>query len=141
MAETRLPFGIPESELRLTFSRSSGPGGQNVNKTATKATLHWDALHSPSLPAEVRARLLAAHGPRLTRAGELVIQSQRTRDQARNATDCVEKLAALLRSLARPRRARRPSRPGRAAVERRLAAKRHRSRAKRERGTPQRGDD
>jgi|SRR6516225_1477191 ribosome-associated protein len=140
MAETRLPFGIPESELRLSFSRSSGPGGQNVNKTATKATLHWDVLHSRTLPADVRTRLLAAHGSRLTRAGELVIQSQRTRDQARNADDCVEKLAALLRALARPRRARRPTRPGRAAVERRLSEKRHRGRAKRERGAPRRDD-
>jgi ribosome-associated protein len=140
MAETRLPFGIPESELRLSFSRSSGPGGQNVNKTATKATLHWDVLRSPALPADVRARLLAAHGSRLTRAGELVIQSQRTRDQARNADDCVEKLAALLRAVARPRRARRPTRPGRAAVERRLSEKRHRARSKRERGSPRRDD-
>jgi len=140
MAETRLPFGIPESELVLSYARSSGPGGQNVNKTATKATLHWDVLHSAALPDDVRQRFLEAHRSKLTRAGEVVIQSQRTRDQARNADDCVEKLAAMLRAVARPRRPRRPTRPGRGAVERRLAEKRRRARAKRERAPP-RGED
>jgi ribosome-associated protein len=140
MAETRLPFGIPERELELSFSRSSGPGGQNVNKTATKATLRWNVARSAALPAEVRARFVEAYGSRLTRDGELVLHAQRHRDQARNADDAVSKLAAMLRAVARPRRARRPTRPGRGAVERRLAEKRRRSRSKRERGSP-RGED
>jgi ribosome-associated protein len=140
MAETRLPFGIPESELHLSFSRSSGPGGQNVNKTATKATLHWDVLHSPTLPADVRERFARAYASRLTRDGQVVLQSQRHRDQARNADEVVERLAELLRAVARPRRARKPTRPGRGAVERRIAEKRHRSRAKRERRGRDDGD-
>ena len=140
MPETRLPFGIPESELELSFSRSSGPGGQNVNKTATKATLHWNVSRSPSLPDDVRERFLLAYGGRVTRGGELVLQAQRHRDQARNAADCVERLAEMLRAVARPRRARKPTRPGRCAVERRLEEKRRRSRAKRTRERLRDGD-
>jgi ribosome-associated protein len=140
MPDSRLPFGIPESELELSFSRSSGPGGQNVNKTSSKATLRWDVLHSPSLPEDVRERFARAYASRLTREGELVLHAQRHRDQARNAADAVEKLAEMLRAVARPRRARKPTRPGRGAVERRLTEKRHRSRAKRERRGPRDGD-
>jgi ribosome-associated protein len=140
MRDARLPFGIPESELKLSFSRSSGPGGQNVNKTSSKATLHWDARHSPSLPEDVRERFLRAYASRLTRAGEIVLHGQRHRDQARNAADVVSKLAEMLRAMARPRRARKPTRPGRGAVERRLSEKRHRGRAKSERRGPREGD-
>ncbi|MFI5315068.1 MAG: alternative ribosome rescue aminoacyl-tRNA hydrolase ArfB [Myxococcota bacterium] len=140
MRETRLPFGIPESELELSFSRSSGPGGQNVNKTATKATLRWDVRRSPFLSDDVRERFLQAYGSRVTRAGELVLHAQRHRDQARNAADCIERLADMLRAVARPRRARKPTRPGRGAVERRLEEKRKRSRAKRARERLRDGD-
>ena len=135
MAETRLPFGIPETELELQYSRSSGPGGQNVNKTATKATLRWDVTRSRSLPDDVRERFLRADASRVTRDGAVVIHAQRHRDQARNAAECVAKLADMLRAVARPRRARKPTRPGRGAVERRLSEKRRRSQAKRERGS------
>ena len=79
MPDSRLPFGIPESELELSFSRSSGPGGQNVNKTSSKATLRWDVTRSNALPPEVRERFLRAHATRLTRRGELVLHSQRER--------------------------------------------------------------
>jgi len=140
MSDVRLPFGIPTSELELTFSRSSGPGGQNVNKTSSKATLRWDVLHSPSLPEDVRARFLRAWSSRLTTAGELVLHAQRHRDQSRNAADVVEKLAEMLRAAARPRRARKPTRPGRGAVERRLQEKRRRGRAKQERRGPRDAD-
>jgi len=140
MAATRLPFGIPESELALSFSRSSGPGGQNVNKTATKATLRWDVFRSAALPEDVRERFVRAYGSRLTRGGEVVLHGQRHRDQARNAADCVEKLAEMLRAVARPRRARKPTRPGRGAVERRLEAKHRRARAKRRRERLRDGD-
>jgi len=135
VAETRLPFGIPETELELQYSRSSGPGGQNVNKTATKATLRWDVTGSRSLPDDVRERFLRAYASRVTRDGAVVIHAQRHRDQARNAAECVAKLADMLRAVARPRRARKPTRPGRGAVERRLSEKRRRSQAKRERGS------
>ncbi len=111
---------IPLRELRFTFARSSGPGGQNVNKVATKAILHWDVVGSRSLPDPVRARLLARYPRRITRGGELVITSQRFRDRGRNVADCLEKLRALLLSVARPQTARRPTRPTAASRSRRL---------------------
>ena len=140
MVESRLPFGIPESELRFTYARSSGPGGQNVNKTASKAILRWDPFASRALPPDVRERFARAYANRLTAEGELVLHGQRHRDQARNAADCVAKLAEMLRAVARPKRARRPTRPSRGSVERRLGEKKRRSEAKRERRGP-RGDD
>jgi ribosome-associated protein len=131
-----LPFAIPESELEFSFARSSGPGGQNVNKTETKATLRWPVAASRALPEDVRARFLRAYATRITHEGELVISSRRHRERARNIEECREKLAAMLRAVATPRRRRRPTRPGRGAVEARLEAKKHRGRAKRERRAP-----
>jgi ribosome-associated protein len=136
MARPPLPFAIPESELELSFARSSGPGGQNVNKTETKATLRWPVATSRALPADVRARFLRAYATRITLEGVLVISSQRHRERARNIEECREKLAAMLRAVATPRRRRRPTRPGRGAVEARLEAKKRRARAKRERRAP-----
>jgi ribosome-associated protein len=136
MLPTELPFAIPERELGFSFSRSSGPGGQNVNKTETKATLRWDVTRSPALPEDVRGRFVRAFATRITNEGELVLSSQRHRDRARNVDDCLTKLAAMLRSVATPRRKRRPTRPGRGAVERRLAEKKRRGGAKRERRRP-----
>jgi ribosome-associated protein len=136
MTVTELPFAIPERELEFTFARSSGPGGQNVNKTETKATLRWAVAQSRALPADVQARFLRAHASRITTEGELVLASQRHRDRLRNVDDCLEKLAAMLRAVAVPRRKRRPTRPGRGAVEKRLSEKKRRSGAKRERRRP-----
>jgi ribosome-associated protein len=124
---------VPLRELRFEFARASGPGGQNVNKRSTRATLRFAASSSPSLPADVRARLLARVGRRLVAGGVLVISSQRFRDQGRNVADCLEKLRALLREAALPPRPRRPTRPTRAAGERRIRAKRLRSEAKQRR--------
>jgi ribosome-associated protein len=104
-----------------------------VNKRSTRATLRFAAASSPSLPEDVRARLLALGGRRLVAGGVLVISSQRFRDQGRNVADCLEKLHALLREAALPARPRRPTRPTRSAGERRLLEKRLRSEAKRRR--------
>jgi len=120
-------------ELRFSFARSSGPGGQNVNKVESKAVLRWDAAQSPSLSSEQRARLLARFGSRVTREGELVLSSQRSRDRERNVADCVAKLRAMLDEIAAPPKPRRPTRPSRGARERRLAAKRARAKTKSER--------
>jgi ribosome-associated protein len=136
MASTELPFGIPERELVFTFARSSGPGGQNVNKTETKATLRWAVRQSPSLPADVRARFVRSFATRITTQGELVLSSQRHRDRLRNIDDCLEKLAAMLRAVATPRRKRRPTRPSRGAVERRITEKKRRGSSKSERRKP-----
>jgi ribosome-associated protein len=121
---------IPLAEFRFTFARSSGPGGQNVNKVSSKAVLRWPAAHSPSLPADVRERLLARYPNRLTRQGDLVLSSQRFRDQGRNVADCLEKLRAMLSSVAAAPAKRKPTRPTRAAKEQRLRAKQERARKK-----------
>jgi len=127
---------VPTRELRFRFVRSSGAGGQNVNKVASKAVLRWDVVHSPSLPPDVRARFLARYARRLTTEGELVLASDRFRDQARNVADCVERLNELLQAVAAPPVPRRPTRPSGAARARRLAVKRQRGEAKARRRPP-----
>ena len=87
---------VPLREFSFTFSRSSGPGGQNVAKVSTKATLRWRVSTTRSLPAGVRERFLARYARRITSDGELVISSQRFRDQGRNVADCLERLRQML---------------------------------------------
>jgi ribosome-associated protein len=131
---------IPLSEFEFSFVRSSGPGGQNVNKVNSKAVLRWQALASPSLPADVRERLLARYRPRLTADGEMLIVSQRYRDQGRNVEDCLGKLRELLATVSVAPKKRRPTRPGRAAKQRRLDSKRAESQKKNLRRKPDRDD-
>ncbi len=126
---------IPLREFRFSFARSSGPGGQNVNKVNSKATLRWPVVSSPSLPEGFRSRLMARLGRRLTTEGDLLVSSQRFRDAGRNVADCLEKLRQLLAEASRIRRPRKATRPTRGAVERRLHHKRQRSEKKRRRGT------
>jgi len=124
---------IPLAEFRFTFARSSGPGGQNVNKLNTKAQLRWAVASSPSLPEPVRARLLQKHRRRVTAEGDLLIVSQRFRDAGRNRNDCLEKLRGLLIEAAHPPRTRKPTRPTRASIRRRLGLKQRRARKKQQR--------
>src|SRR4051794_41880716 len=88
-------LSIPLDEFRTEFSRSGGPGGQNVNKVNSKVLLRWNPGTSPSLPGPVRDRLLRLVANRLTGEGDLLVTSQATRDQGRNVDDCPEKLPAL----------------------------------------------
>jgi ribosome-associated protein len=125
---------IPRREFTFTYSRSSGPGGQNVNKLSTKATLRWPIRASGSLPEAVRNRFLAKYGGKITAGGDLLITSQRTRDAGRNTADCLEKLGRMLESVAKPPKTRRPTKPTRSSVERRLKKKRQTSGRKRNRG-------
>ena len=128
-------LGVPRSEVEITFARSGGPGGQNVQKVSSKALLRWNPAASASLPEDVKARLLAQQRHRLTRDGDLLIMSQRTRDQAKNIIDCLEKLREIVRrALTRPK-ARRRTKPSRGSKERRLRAKRERSQRKAARST------
>ena len=83
---------IPDDDLRFTFSRSSGPGGQNVNKVNSKATLHFSVRNSASLPPGVRERFVQKFRSRLTNEGDVVITSQESRDQPKNIDSCLEKL-------------------------------------------------
>jgi ribosome-associated protein len=115
---------IPRSELRFSFVRSSGPGGQNVNKVASKAVLRWEVARSASLSDDVRERFLARFPRRINDRGELVITSQRYRDQARNVEDCVEKLREMMLSVATAPKPRKKSKVPKAAREARLQQKR-----------------
>jgi ribosome-associated protein len=124
---------IPLREFEFTFSRSSGPGGQNVNKVNTKALLRWPIVASPTLPEPVRRRLMAKYGRRITAEGELLLVSQRFRDAGRNAADCLEKLRQMLLEAAHPARPRKPTRPTRSSVRRRIEGKRHQADKKRQR--------
>jgi ribosome-associated protein len=130
---------IPLDEITITFARSAGPGGQNVNKVSTKAVLRWGVRESLGVPEDVRRRFCSAYATRITRQGELVLQSQRFRTAGRNATDCLEKLRAMLAAVARPPKPRKPTRPTRGSVGRRLDAKRRQSQRKHGRRTP--GED
>ncbi|MEE9282101.1 MAG: alternative ribosome rescue aminoacyl-tRNA hydrolase ArfB [Myxococcota bacterium] len=131
---------IPLREFSFSFSRSAGPGGQNVQKTSTKVTLRWNVERSPSLREPVRRRLLERYARRITKNGELVLTSQRFRDQGRNVADCLEKLRGMLAEVARAPRRRKPTRRTRASVESRLEKKRRRATLKRRRG-PVRDED
>ncbi|MBI1902644.1 MAG: aminoacyl-tRNA hydrolase [Planctomycetia bacterium] len=124
---------IPDEELRFTFVRSSGPGGQNVNKLATKAVLRWNVAASPSLPGPVRQRFLARYKSKLTREGELVVAGQRFRTQSRNQSDCRERLREMLAAVAAPPKTRRATRPTAGSVRRRLAEKKRRAQRKQNR--------
>ena len=127
---------IPDEELLFTFARSGGPGGQNVNKVASKAILHWNVSNNTTLPPEVKARLRAYEGNRITTEGELVIQGQRFRDQGKNIEDCLTRLREMILRVLHPPRPRRPTKPTKGSKQRRLAGKRQQSRRKADRRSP-----
>lgn len=123
-------LSIDEREIAVSFILGSGPGGQNVNKVATAAQIRFDARHSPSLPEEVKARLEALAGARLTRGGVIVLTARRFRSQERNREDAVARLVALIRAAAERRVRRRKTLPSRGERERRLEEKAHRAEIK-----------
>lgn len=136
MLEITPTLQIPDTEFTWAFARSGGPGGQNVNKVASKAALRWHIAASSALPEEVKIRLALQQKRFFTQDGELIIVSQRYRDQERNREDCLEKLRAIiLQALAVPK-ARKKTRPSRGAKRRRLQDKKQRSDIKQQRRRP-----
>lgn len=128
---------IPMAELQFSFDRSSGPGGQHVNKVSTRVELRFEPASSSALTEDQRRRLCGSLHSRLTRGGSLVVRSSRYRSQARNRRDCLEKFALLLSEALRPPSPpRRRTRPNRAAVARRLHSKKLQSLKKSRRGRP-----
>jgi ribosome-associated protein len=126
-------ISIDESEIQESFVRSSGPGGQNVNKLSTAVQLRFDVRHSPSLPNEVAVRLTRLAGRRMTKDGVLVLIAQTHRTQERNRAAALERLIALIRQAAVRPTPRRPTRPTKASKERRIEGKKRRSVIKRQR--------
>ncbi|MEZ0396257.1 MAG: alternative ribosome rescue aminoacyl-tRNA hydrolase ArfB [Anaerolineales bacterium] len=124
-------LAIREDEIVFDFIRAAGPGGQNVNKVASAVQLRFDVRNSPSLPEEVKERLIRLGGRRVTGDGLLIIVARRYRTQEQNRAEALRRLNDLIRRAAQPTRPRRPTRPSAAARARRLAAKKRRAAVKR----------
>jgi ribosome-associated protein len=124
---------IPAGELAIAFARSGGPGGQNVNKVASKVELRWNPTTSAALTEDERTWLVHRLKSRLTGDGTLIVTSTATRDQLKNRDDATSKLALIVRAALDRPKPRRATRPSRAAKRRRVADKRHRAERKRNR--------
>jgi ribosome-associated protein len=127
---------VPLAEFSFTFSRSGGPGGQNVNKVSSKAQLRWPVAESTSLPPDVHERFIAKNRHRLTSDGDFMIQSQKYRDQPRNIADCLEKLKSLLMAAVVKPVKRKKTKPTGGSRRRRLANKRRHAETKKLRQRP-----
>ena len=121
---------VDERELTLSFVRSSGPGGQNVNKVATAVELRFDAANSPSLPPEVRNRLIRIAGRKATNEGVLIIEARRFRTQEKNRRDAVERLTELLKKAAAEPARRRKTKPTAQSKKKRISGKKRRGQVK-----------
>ena len=127
---------IPFSEFEFTASRSSGPGGQNVNKVNSRIQLRWKPSASPLISAEVAERFTKLAGKRMTKDGDIIITGQEFRDAPKNKADCLERLAELLRAALVKPRVRKVTKPSRGSKERRLRTKRERAETKQSRREP-----
>jgi len=134
-------IAIDESEIKEEFVRASGPGGQNVNKVATAVQLRFNVGRSPSLPDDVRERLIRMAGRRITEEGILIIDARRFRTQERNRQDAIKRLVELIRKAEEKPKPRRKTGPTLQSKRRRLDTKRRRSDTKRMRGSVPSSED
>ncbi|QTA87173.1 alternative ribosome rescue aminoacyl-tRNA hydrolase ArfB [Desulfonema magnum] len=134
-------ISINDNEIQEEFIRASGPGGQNVNKVATAVQLRFDVRNSPSLPEDIRERLIRLAGRRMTEDGILIIDARRFRKQERNRQDATDRLAELIRKAAKKPAVRRKTKPTYASKKRRLEFKHHRSKIKRTRQRVSRSEE
>lgn len=121
---------IPREDVDFQYSRSGGPGGQNVNKVSSKVQLRWNARTTIRLPEPVKERFLARYASRLTNEGDVVIASQLTRDQRSNQEDCITKLREMILAVWTAPKKRRPTKPSKGSKERRHQAKKNTSEKK-----------
>jgi len=131
MIEITPTYALEDRELTFDFIRSSGPGGQNVNKVSSGVQLRYDAAHSPTLPADVKARLIRLAGSKVTEDGTILIEAKRYRTQEQNRIDAVKRLVVLLQKAFEPPKERKPTHPGRTARAARVSDKRRRGDLKR----------
>jgi ribosome-associated protein len=124
---------IPEEDLELSYVRSSGPGGQNVNKVSTKVELRFRLSQCTALSSAQKRRLVAAHSGHVTRSGDIVLSSDRFRSQSRNQEDVLERLARMIRKIRTAPKRRVATKPTRASQQRRVQEKRQRGELKRQR--------